>query len=917
MPGESTRGPASNVKGVAQGYPKISATRADATTAAVLNKLVRSTQAGINDNPSSKMREPSSNVMQDRVATTATNIADSENMRQMLPDIELAEQVQIASILSPNDMTSSELTYASHSDELGELTGPMVKIVRDYFQDDYKIKKILPDILKKVLFTEGAYPLCILPESSIDDAINSNSRVSFESVADQFEVNGSPQYYGIIGNNDARHTTKPTTGFHQSISTESYIRQVQREEWSPHVGLEAFHLDVVDNPNLLKYPMLREKTIQDRIQDIYESKQMGVSAQRAGMVDSTDNKAIGSLYRPRSFGYTPVLQMRTLSSLDKATVGHPLVLTLPTECVIPVHVPSNPEDHVGYFVAVDKAGNPIKSNMTKDFYSDARKNAASYKDMSSQLMATARKGQEGSHQTDEVEIQEELAIYTDVVERDLNERLKNGVYGDGVSISRPQEIYRIMFARACMGMHTQLLYIPTSLMTYIAFDYNEHGVGKSLLEATKIIGAIRVMLLFADTMAAIKNSVQHVTLNIELDPKETDPGKIIEQMMHEYARSRFSTFPLGASSPQEVTNYLQNAGVQMAVTGHPGWPETKLSIEDRQTNHAQVNTELSESLKKRQMMGLGIPPEAIDLSMNVDFATSVVSSNILMAKRAKIYQEKLCLFLSDFMQKYICNSSILMDKFRTFVKANRSKLTAGGVNEKHGDDAIVYHFINSLNVSLPEPDLSKIEMQTTAFDNYNKLLEEVIPAYVSSDMFDASTLGGLSDSLPSCIAVIKAYFQRKWLHKNNVMPELFEISTFSEKGGAAFDLLKEHAAYLEGIEESLMDYLQKVLPQVKANQAKLDIANGNPPDGGDGGGGDGGEAPPDDGGETPPDDDFSSTDDETPPDDAAAPPDDNITDTSASVDDNTAKDDASATDDVTTGDDSKDDKSDDTAKTGF
>ena len=904
MPADPTRAIASNVKAVAQGFPKIGASRTSDSANAVLSKLVKSSMPGMSDQTGTRMREPSTNVMQDTVATTATNIADSENMRQMLPDIELAEQIQIASILNPSDMTSTELTYSSNSNELGELTGPMIKEVRDYFQDHYKIKKLLPTILKKVLFDEGAYPMCILPESSIDDAINSNSRVSFEAIADQFETNGRPSYYGILGNNSRPATAAPSTSFHETISTESYVRHVNRTEWQPSVGLEAFMLDVADNPNLLKYPTLRDKTIQDRIQDIYEARKMGIAASRSGMLptgDDTPANVVGSLYRPRSFAYNPVVQMKTLSSLDKATIGHPLVLTLPTESVIPVHVPSNPEDHVGYFIAVDKTGNPVKANMTKDFYSDARKNSASYKDMSSQLLATARKAQEGTHQPDELQIQEQLAIYTDVVERDLNERLKNGVYGDGVSISRPQEIYRIMFARACMGMHTQLLYIPTSLMTYIAFDYNEKGIGKSLLEATKIIGAIRVMLLFADTMAAIKNSVSHVDLNVVLDPKEVDPGKVLEQMMHEYARSRFSTYPLGASSPQEIVNYLQNAGVRMAVSGHPGWPETTLAIEDRQTSHVQVNTELSDSLKKRQMMGFGIPPEAVDLSMNVDFATSVVNSNILMAKRAKIYQEKLCMFLSDFMQKYICNSSILMDKFRELVKANRNKLTAAGVSEKHGVDAIVYHFINSIEVSLPEPDLSKIEMQTTSFENYNKLLDEVIPAYVSSDMFDASTLGPLSDSMPSCIAVIKAYFQRKWLHKNNVMPELFEISTFSEEGGAAFNLLKTHAAYLEGIESSLMDYLQKVLPIVRENQRKLDLANG-----GDGTGTATTDTPP--AGETPPDgettDDFN-LDEESPDGSDLGPTNPDVSDnaTEETPPDNTGKPDEKPTDDNKSDDD--------------
>ena len=57
---------------------------------------------------------------------TASNINDSENMMQLLPDLELAKQVLISSILSPNDMMSSELSFNSTADDLGEIKSAML-----------------------------------------------------------------------------------------------------------------------------------------------------------------------------------------------------------------------------------------------------------------------------------------------------------------------------------------------------------------------------------------------------------------------------------------------------------------------------------------------------------------------------------------------------------------------------------------------------------------------------------------------------------------------------------------------------------------------------------------------------------------------------------------------------------------------
>lgn len=153
---------------------------------------------------------------------------------------------------------------------------------------------------------------------------------------------------------------------------------------------------------------------------------------------------------------------------------------------------------------IDKHGNPVRASSTQDFYADLSYNTGAIRDMSSQLLAQTRRASEGRKQnsSDEIALLDEaMQMYTDVVSSLLS-RLQNGVYGENVKVSRPTEIYRMMFARACSRMMTQLVFIPQSLMTYIAFDYNSYGVGKSLLESTKILGSIRAMLLFANTVAA-------------------------------------------------------------------------------------------------------------------------------------------------------------------------------------------------------------------------------------------------------------------------------------------------------------------------------------------------------------------------------------------------------------------------------
>lgn len=73
-----------------------------------------------------KMKPPTA-LAQYVVQQTATNIMDNENILQLLPDMELAMQVLISSILAPNNMMTCELNYVCDADDLGDLKAPLVE----------------------------------------------------------------------------------------------------------------------------------------------------------------------------------------------------------------------------------------------------------------------------------------------------------------------------------------------------------------------------------------------------------------------------------------------------------------------------------------------------------------------------------------------------------------------------------------------------------------------------------------------------------------------------------------------------------------------------------------------------------------------------------------------------------------------
>lgn len=806
-------------------FEKLGLLKKKPLASAVVNKLVRNNEVlgnSNNVNPSRGVDIPTTGYLNKVSDITAGNVTDAENLYQLLPDTELAEQILVSSILSPKDMVTTELNYVCNESSLkGEITGVLLSVIEEFFTKVYKIDPQLPAILSDVLFKKGSYPVMIIPESSVDEIINGDrGTVGMESRSDgkglfNFSI-------GILGDSkfeDGRSVPKARTKVSMEAmdlySTPSYrmLRpkiNAMKDKFNPFIT-------VSDNPDILKAPFVQALTRQRHLAETFKRQGFGMESNNEVSRDDIEM----SFYRPRLQAARPVVGMKTTSQIKRATVGHPLVMRLPSESIIPVHVPGAPNEHIGYFVILDPMGNPVVKANRSEYYNDLNMNMGINKDMASQLISQGSRAVEGYQQRSDLDTEEATRIYAQLVEEDLIARLRNGIYADNIEISRPLEVYRIMLARTFANMSTQLLFVPAELVTYFAFDYNRYGVGKSLLEDNKILASLRVMMLLSNTMAAVKNSTPHTGLNITLDPTDPDPSGTVEKLVHNYTQTRQASYPLGASSPVDIVNFLQNAGVDLNVQGSPAYPETRMEVEDRQRSVAKPDTDLEENLKKQFLMSLGLSPETVDNGYNVEFATSIVTSNLLLTKRVMLYQDLFTELLGEFIRKYILNSGNLMDKLRKTVEANKNMLhetdTEGKETVSEVDvDGVVTEFINALGVTLPRPDSITLERQMEAYDKYIEGLDKCLEAYFNSDFLDGTSLGEQAESVEVVKAAILAHFKRKWLRDNNVMSELADLVTFTEDKHPMIDLLSTHTEHVDAIAASIQGYMIKVAETQKA-----------------------------------------------------------------------------------------------------
>jgi hypothetical protein len=830
---------------------------------AVSSKLVHgSNEASTIDLASGKETRQSPEYLGAAATRTANSIVDSHNIQQNLPDIELIKQIVIPSIISPNDMMNEQLTYNTTDEELGSVSTACLEIVEDACRNFYKVDKNMSRELEDILYNVGSYIETILPEASIDTMVNSSSRISTEDLNGLFDTKGNLSHLGLLGN-PTYGPTDPNSvsdrdGFRFTVGMESHGNTANG--YNPAVAHDPFRLRVTDNINVLKMPKLKEKAQQDRLGDIYKNAGIGAESYLTRLNqlsnDKNDNdtgqsqqaqaairETIGSLYTDRHYNMREVVSVPTRSKNKRDTIGRPLVMRLPSESVIPVHTPSDVSEHIGYYVLLDQTGNPIRVTMNDSLFENMRFNYQnSGAEMSSYLASQVNQMQQGQNINgngdQQMQYEEAVRVYTELVERDLIDRLKNGVYGEELGLSRITEIYRIMFARAMQKQHTQLLFIPKTLVTYLAFDFNEFGMGISLIEKTKMLSSLRISLLYANAMAVVRNSITQRRLQVELDEMDVAPELTISTAQHRAAIAMNRANPFGGFDPNNILERLTQASVSTEVTGGAGnFPQTKVGMEYSNSNYTQVDTTFTDDIKDQHHMGLWVTPEMLDTATGTDFATSIVANNALFAKRTKNTQLQYCELKTMHIRKLCYNDNIILTKLIDAIKSNRASIPENIANE-YSDEEIAMYFINTIEVSLPEPDMSKFEMQMEAFTAYSDALDKILPTFINQDILTQDLIGELSNVVGPTIATVKNYFLRRYLKENNILPELFDLVTKDEDSEPALKLLEEQNIHISSIQASILEFMKARITQTKITNDQLQKSQGEDGEGLQGGGAD-------------------------------------------------------------------------------
>ena len=793
--------------------------------AALVSKL-RKEDSNRDDKNTGNTKAINSNNLPAISESIKDKILNNETIVKLFPDIELSIQILTSSILAPNDMGSTNLIYLNKDTKIPtEIKIGILDTIKTYISTNYKLEDKLSTIVREAMFTKGAYVEAIIPEAAIDAMINEDStEVSVESFV---EKNTNKKKINILAMEEDKNTYSLED---MNISLEKKDNIKKETDLTLKITEEELMIDITDNFALLGISKKLSDNIVNKIStEMYKDEK----------ITKTEENQFEKLFKDmKDVKDKTSVTILTLDQLDRETVGKPLVIKLPVESVIPVHVTGDKSKHLGYFVLLNEKGTPIGRTNTvwdldnKDYNLDMAKKAKSVIDKAN----TAINGFSKNEPTlDDME-----EIYSHIITAKIKKRLSGGLLGDLAAIEEDNtDVYRVMMTRMLKKQKTKLLFIPSELVSYYAFKYRENGTGESLLETITVLSSIRAILLFARIMANVKNSITTTEVNATLDEQDVDPSKTMTRIISEVMKNRQAQLPIGVTRVEDLVDWTRKVGYKFNFK-HPDLPE--MDITSNETNSSKVvpDASIDEEIRKQILMAFALPPKAVEDGYDSDFATTIVQSNILFTKRVVAHQDTLLPLVTEHIKKLIKNDRNLYDIILNNINENmtlikkyikKSNLNKDfdfkKINTDNLSKWLTNEYINSLEIELPRIEETKTDNMKEAFDAYKSSLDDVIDMFLGSEATPNSLVGVLGDKLEEVKTAIKNSLLRKWMSDNNYMEDFLKATSLDPDDKPILDIYSEFNVYIDGLANIIKPFLEELNDRKVKNDENLNKIDGN------------------------------------------------------------------------------------------
>lgn len=425
-------------------------------------------------------------------------------------------------------------------------------------------------------------------------------------------------------------------------------------------------------------------------------------------------------------------------------MGHPTVIELPSEAVIPIFTPGAPDQHLGYFVLLDMYGQPLTIENSGAANTDTgcqpgSPNAAFEAMFGNNCCNASYFNNNNSYS------QMGNLIFSNMLDGYIRTRMKGIFHRDDLELGRYNALSTLLFYRTLQAKESMLVFVPPMLMQYFAFEYEPlTGCGKSKLADIQFILSLRTTLMMANVVAAVNDAVEHKRIEFGVDDKNANIEGIMELIANIFIEKNKLN---GSVDPSEIMRDMYSNSLTIVPKNIPGLSDMQVDVQNSGGQSTRVDDQTLEQLNNLIVSQLDVPPSALNQLNEPEYARSLVVGNLFFAKKITRYQRIWCSLIDKFIRTYTLVDPVFRAALRkkialygkTPVKEKLppkvAKLKMENPNMYSGElDDLADLILNRVKSNLPKPNIVVDKTQFEEITSYINNIQQLADTFFNQEM---------------------------------------------------------------------------------------------------------------------------------------------------------------------------------------
>lgn len=705
---------------------------------------------------------------------------DIEKMKLLAPEINQASIIRVSTIMSPNDL--QEGVFKCAIDELEELDESLrteiAEYVTNFINEVLNLGGKADDWCKQCLYGAGAVPIFTFPSTHFQafkkDGLQSDTstmrvistengaKVANESLIDPKAYYTKKTMELIWDKKIVSDHTAATESFSVFMGKDKQKKDLYKavlEDLHPlNPDIFSFTDDEKIPEEILTSLEAMNVTLTKKLDegDVIKLSENPEIIKFAGEYKNFKKKNLERKYEESLNSYMyyridELVSMQKYEENDEKELGHPFYMVLPPESVIPIHVPGNPKEHLGYLVLIDEFGHPLAATDSSSNGCCGGSVGAAHQAMFGSSC--------GGNKLDRYSKAMSNSVFDHLLDNYIKAKL-TGMGLDSVDVEKANGIANVMFFRLLEHKRTGMVFVPPSLMTYLCFDYRSNGTGKSLLEDIHFILSLRATFMVASVMAMANDSVNHHNISLTFDEKTTNYEQIMDMVANQFIDKRKMKLSI---DPTDISRNIARNALTISPKNMAGIQGFDIENTNQAGSSVKVDNDLMSTFDTMLVTALGVPYAALNQLSETEYSRSVVTGNLFFSKQIKKDQNTLCRHMEQFVKTYIKYSRTLKDGILNIIKSkgklNDKVNTAANTNEGIIDTKdiplVLTKIIDHIQLRLPTPNIAPDKAQYAELKEYLATVDEL------ANVLFANELVGQEDmKAQGMLGIIRAFWKK-------------------------------------------------------------------------------------------------------------------------------------------------------------